>query len=111
MLRGKIVMKSALLIVDPQNDFFGDDNPNLPEFQRVAVTINRAIAFFREYSLPIIFLQGTAPHKQAGTHLWEVHRGFDCRPDDIRVTTAYQNAFWNTNFSRRAGAELSGGAA
>jgi hypothetical protein len=32
-------MKPALLILDPQNDFFGDDNPNLSEFQ-AAVTLN-----------------------------------------------------------------------
>jgi hypothetical protein len=32
-------MKPALLILDPQNVFFGDDKPNLAEFQ-TAVTLN-----------------------------------------------------------------------
>jgi hypothetical protein len=30
-------MKPALLILDPQNDFFGDDNPNLAEFQTAVI--------------------------------------------------------------------------
>jgi nicotinamidase-related amidase len=50
-------MKPALLILDPQNDFFGDDNPNLAEFQTAVPTINAAIALFRQRGWPVIFVQ------------------------------------------------------
>lgn len=49
-------MRPALLILDPQNDFFEADNPNLTEFLATVSIINSAISIFREHHWPIIFV-------------------------------------------------------
>jgi len=89
-------MKTALLILDPQNDFFGDDNPNLAEFQMAVPTINAAIALFRQRRWPVVFVQHSSADKPAGSYAWAIHEQFDCRPDDIRLSKRHYNAFWET---------------
>ena len=89
-------MKPGLLILDPQNDFFESDNPNLAEFQRVIPVINNDIDIFRERQLPIIFIQGTSAKKAAGTTNWEIYKGFDRRPEDTCLEKTYSNAFWKS---------------
>jgi len=39
-------MPPVLVILDPQNDFFGSDNPNLTGFLETIPVINQAIDFF-----------------------------------------------------------------
>jgi len=70
-------MNPALLIVDPQNDFFESDNPNLVEFQRVLPTINAVIALFKKRGWLIVFVQHTSSKKQPGTHAWKIFEGFN----------------------------------
>ncbi len=94
-------MKHALLVLDPQNDFFGEDNSNLAEFHRVVPIINAAITLFREYNLPVVFVQHTSVKEKAGTHAWEVYRGFDCRLEDVRLTKTQMNAFWKSALESR----------
>jgi nicotinamidase-related amidase len=89
-------MKPALLILDPQNDFFGDDNPNLAEFQAAVPTINAAIALFRQRGWPVVFVQHSSSSKPAGSYAWAIHEQFDCRPDDTRLSKRHYNAFWET---------------
>ena len=60
---GVSIMKPALLVVDPQNDFFESDNPNLVEFQRVLPTINSAISIFKKQGWLVIFIQHTSSKK------------------------------------------------
>ena len=92
-------MKPALLVLDPQNDFFEADNPNLAEFQRTVPTINAAIALFRERRWPIVFIQHTSKKKPAGSHAWRIHPGFDCLPGDRRVQKSHMNAFWDSELN------------
>jgi nicotinamidase-related amidase len=89
-------MKPALLILDPQNDFFGDDNPNLTEFQATVPTINAAIALFRQCGWPVVFVQHSSASKPAGSHAWAIHEQFDCGPDGTRLSKRHYNAFWET---------------
>jgi nicotinamidase-related amidase len=89
-------MKPALLILDPQNDFFGDDNPNLAEFQTAVSIINAAIALFRQRGWPLIFVQHSSADKPAGSYAWAIHEQFDCQPDDMQLSKGHYNAFWET---------------
>ncbi len=89
-------MKTALLVLDAQNDFFDDDNPNLPAFNRAVATINSAIALFREHGLPVVFAQDTSARKRAGTRAWEIYSRVDCRDGDVRICKANSNAFWRS---------------
>jgi nicotinamidase-related amidase len=90
-------MKPALLVLDPQNDLFEDDNPNLAEFQATIPVINSAITFFRERHWPLIFVQHVSRSKPEGSQIWAIYEQFNCKPDDIRVCKTQKNAFWNTD--------------
>ncbi len=89
-------MNPALLILDPQNDFFGADNPNLAAFQAAVPVINAASAHFRAQKWPLAFIQHTSQHKPAGSDIWEIYPGFERRPDDLVLNKTHYNAFWNT---------------
>ena len=90
-------MKKALLILDPQNDFFGEDNQNLPAFQATIPIINAAIAIFREQHWPIIFIQHTSKRKPEGSENWKIHPQFNQHSDDISLSKTHFSAFWQTD--------------
>jgi nicotinamidase-related amidase len=90
-------MKKALLILDPQNDFFGEDNQNLPAFQATIPIINAVIAIFREQHWPIIFIQHTSKRKPEGSENWKIHPQFNHHSDDIFLNKTHYSAFWKTN--------------
>lgn len=89
-------MKPALLITDPQNDFFSADNPNAGAFEATIPVINEAIALFRRQGWPIVFIQHASDRLPAGSQPWQIDARFDCRPTDTRLTKTTENAFWNT---------------
>lgn len=93
-------MKPALLVLDPQNDFFESDNPNLAGFQASVPTINSAIAIFRERGWPVVFIQHTSKDKPAGSHAWEIYERFDHQPGDTRLSKTRHNAFWDTELDQ-----------
>lgn len=87
----------ALLILDPQNDFFEEHNPNLSAFQATVPVINAAIAIFRDQHLPIIFVQHTSKRKPEGSDLWKIYPHFSHHPDDICLNKNHYSAFWQTD--------------
>jgi nicotinamidase-related amidase len=89
-------MKHALLVLDPQNDFFDEDNPNLGEFHATISVVNRALLLFHERGLPIIFIQHTSLKKPVDSNAWEIYPSFACQPDDIRLIKKHENAFWDS---------------
>ena len=89
-------MIPALLVLDPQNDFFEVDNPSLTDFQATVPIINLAIAIFREHQWLVIFVQHTSPKKPIDSYTWAINAQFDCRLEDTRLSKSHSNAFWNT---------------
>ena len=89
-------MKPVLLAVDPQNDFFQQDNPNLAKFQATIPIINSAIALFRERYWPVIFVQHVSRKKPVSSQAWAIYERFNSKPDDVRLSKTHPNAFWNT---------------
>lgn len=94
-------MNPVLLVVDPQTDFFDDDNCNLAEFRRVLPKINAAIALFRKQRWPVIFIQHTSARKPSESRAWSIYQGFDFRREDLHLNKAYGNAFWQTDLDER----------
>jgi nicotinamidase-related amidase len=86
-------MPPVLILLDPQNDFFGSDNPNLAGFLETIPVINQAIDYFHQHEWPVIFLQHTSAKKPENSKLWEVYDRFICSPQDIFITKEKQNAF------------------
>ena len=91
----------ALLILDPQNDFFGNDNPNLPAFQATIPVINNAISIFREQNWPVIFIQHTSKRKVVDSDIWKIHSAFDRQEKDISINKTHFSAFWGTNLETK----------
>ena len=89
-------MKPALLLLDPQNDFFGEDNPNLVEFRATIPVINAAIDHSRIRNWPVIFVQHVSQNKPSGSRAWSIHEGFDHMEKDFLLSKTQMNAFWNT---------------
>ncbi len=90
-------MKRALLVLDTQNGFFQEDNPNLAEFRRVLANINGTIALFREHNLPIVFIQQTSARTPPGSFKWAIYPDVNCRPEDLRTRKGHMNAFWQSD--------------
>jgi nicotinamidase-related amidase len=86
-------MPPILIILDPQNDFFGSDNPNLVGFLETIPVINRAIEFFHSHNWPVIFIQHASVEKPKGSKQWEIFEEFRRSPEDIFLTKVKQNAF------------------
>jgi len=94
-------MKPALLILDAQNDFFGDDNPNLEAFHKTVPHINAAIQVFREEKRPFCFIQHTSHKKSAGSHAWKIAPVFEYEPKDWSMNKSFPNAFWETDLEKQ----------
>jgi nicotinamidase-related amidase len=82
-----------LILLDPQNDFFDSDNPNLTGFSETIPVINQAIDFFHQQDWPVIFIQHSSVGKPENSKQWEVYDRFDRSPQDICITKGKQNAF------------------
>lgn len=92
-------MVPALLVLDPQNDFFGTDNPNLDRFLKTVPVINRAVAHFRARNWPIFFTRHRSPAQPIGSEAWAVYAGFALEPNDVCLGMPHLNAFWQTALS------------
>lgn len=98
-------MITALLILDVQNDFFGDDNPNLEAFHKTVPHINAAIRVFRKGKRPFCFIQHTSPKKSAGSDDWKIAPLFEYTPEDWSINKSFQNAFWQTDLEKQLRSE------
>ena len=90
-------MKTALVALDLQKDFFSDNNPNLVAFESIVPVINRAIASFRSQSYPIVFVQHTSKTKPVGADAWKIHEAFDVQDDDLCAMKSHPDAFWKSS--------------
>jgi nicotinamidase-related amidase len=99
LLERRPPIKPALLVLDPQNDFFAAGNPNLEVFQRTVPIINAAAALFRERGWPVIFIQHTSAAKPEGSYDWSIYPAFDLQPGDLRLPKSYSNAYWKSGLA------------
>jgi nicotinamidase-related amidase len=94
------MMKPALLVLDPQNDFFDDENPNLDGFNATIGVINSLVEESHRRGWPVVVIQQTGPQKPAGSPEWQIYPAFQFAPTDIFVQKTRQNAFWQTDLEK-----------
>ena len=96
-------MKTALLIIDVQNDFFKINQACADSLKSAIEYINEAIDIFRKKSLPIVVIQ----HKDEKENLVPGNPGFDVpgnvklEPQDLHIVKTYGNSFTKTGLKEK----------
>ena len=96
-------MKSALLVIDVQNEFFNLNQTCSDSLKAAIEYINAAIGLFRKKNLPIVVIQ----HKSEEEGLVPGYSGFDVpqsvklEPQDMRIIKTYSNSFTRTGLAER----------
>ncbi len=93
--------KRALIVVDPQNDYFPGGAFALWNTEETLANIERAIGAAIKSDIPVIIVQhvadpklGLAPFFNAGTPGVEIHPGIRAAaPDAVIVTKSFADAF------------------
>lgn len=96
-------MKPALLVMDLQTAFFKADQQTAQSLEQSIAYINCAIGMFREYNLPVIFIQHLSPEKglEPGNPGFEIQEKVNAMPSDVRVFKQHGNAFHQTGLFRK----------
>jgi nicotinamidase-related amidase len=94
-------MKAALLIIDVQKRFFGDNPARDAELLSAFRYINAAIDLFRKKNLPVVCIQHTNPEDnlvpgQPGFDVPEILR---ILPEDLHIHKTYSNSFTKTGLA------------
>jgi len=96
-------MKTALLIIDVQSDFFKINQACADSLKSTIEYINEAIDIFRKKNLPIVVIQ----HKNEKENLVPGNPGFDVpgnvklEPQDLHVVKTYGNSFTKTGLAEK----------
>ena len=98
----KKMPKTALLLIDVQNDYFPGGRFALPGMEEAGKTCARMLAAFRAKNYPIIHIHHEDTTKEAtfflpGTVGAEFNKLVTPRAGEIRVLKHYPNAFRETN--------------
>ncbi len=96
-----IMVRSALLVIDPQRDFFRPATPNATEFDEALNLINRAIAAFRGAGLPVVVVLHTSEAKPEGSWEQGAWESFDIDREDVHVKKGSLDAFWASDLDQR----------
>jgi len=91
-------MKTALLVIDLQNEFFAEGSPALGSLRSAVEHVNAAIDLFRRAGLPVVVIRDVEePHRVPGTEPFAVHPSVATLPEDLHVDKRHGNAFWQTD--------------
>ena len=94
-------MKPALLVIDVQKAYF--ENPDAAKSLNKAMEyIDAAIELFRKKNLPVVFIQHKDERDNVvpGSEGFDLPDAFDVRPEDLRITKTYGNAFNHTSLKK-----------
>jgi len=95
-------MKSGLLLVDIQNDYFAGGNMSLVGMQEAAGNAAKLLQEFRDRTFPVFHIRHIAKHPGAtfflaDTHGAEIHATVAPHPDETVVEKNYPNSFRDTS--------------
>lgn len=95
--------KRALVVIDVQNDYFGDGLPiEYPPTSRTLPNIGRAMDAARAAGVPVVVVQNTAragaPIFDKGRPGWELHETVASRPRDHYIEKRLPSVFADTDF-------------
>lgn len=94
--------KRALVVIDVQNDYFGDGLPiEYPPVERTLPNIGRAMDAARAAGVPVVVVQNTAPAGSPvfdqGQPGWELHPSVASRPRDHYIEKRLPSVFAGTD--------------
>lgn len=94
-------MKTALLIIDVQNDYFPGGSMELYNSPAAGIRIKELLKHFREWSLPVVHVQHVSARQGAtfflpGTPGVEFHDCVKPAPGEKIMVKNYPNSFRNT---------------
>jgi nicotinamidase-related amidase len=96
-------MKTALLVIDLQKEFFNLNQICSDSLKSAIEYINEAIPLFRKKGFPIIVIQ----HKNENGGLvpgnpgFDVHESVKLEQQDLRIVKTYGNAFTKTGLAEK----------
>ena len=95
-------MKTGLIIVDIQNDYFEGGRMELVGMEAASTQANKLLAFFRDNRWPTFHIQHVAASEKApffrpGTNGVEIHDSVKPRSDDLVVQKHFPNSFRETS--------------
>lgn len=93
--------KTALLVIDVQNDYFPQGKMELFRAEQALIQVNRLEDTFIKNDQPIIYIQHianqpNAPFFEAGTVGVALHSGLRIQADSIVIEKHYPNSFFQT---------------
>ena len=91
-------MKSALLVIDVQNEFFKRNPTTAQSLDDAIEYINAAIALFRAKNLPVICIQDMDEEsgRVPGTENFDLPAQLAIIPSDVHIVKTYGNGFNKT---------------
>lgn len=89
-------MKTALLVVDMQKEFF-EIEESKKSLSEILGVINFSIDVFREANQPVIFIQDEDAGEGPNSEGFSLYRDLDSSENDIFVSKMYSNSFWQTD--------------
>jgi len=95
-------MKTALLLVDIQNDYFPNGHMELEGAVTASEKARKLLAYFREKHLPVIHIQHVSIRKGANFFLPNtegvlIHHNVQPLPSEVVIQKHYPNGFRNTS--------------
>lgn len=96
-------MKSALLVIDIQNEFFKINQSCADSLKLAIEQVNTAIALFRKKNLPIVVIQHKSEDENLvpGTPGFDVPESVKLEPQDMRIIKTYGNSFTKTGLAEK----------
>jgi nicotinamidase-related amidase len=89
-------LKTALLVVDMQNDFF-ENEESKKSLQDIVGVVNFSIDVFREANQPIIFIQDEDAGDGLDSDGYQLYEELNSKQTDLFISKKYSNSFWQTN--------------
>jgi nicotinamidase-related amidase len=89
-------LKTALLVVDMQKEFF-EIEESQKSLHEILGVVNFSINFFREANQPVIFIQDEDAGEGRDSEGYQLFESINAKESDFYVSKKYSNSFWQTN--------------
>jgi nicotinamidase-related amidase len=102
ILFGGVQMKTGLILIDIQNDYFPGGNMELVAMERAAQNAGLLLNKFREKQFAVFHIQHVSKRPGAtfflpNTKGVEIHKSVAPKPDEVIIEKYYPNAFRDTD--------------
>ncbi|KOR76093.1 cysteine hydrolase family protein [Paenibacillus solani] len=90
--------KSALLVIDVQNDMFDEENP-VYEGERLLYNLKQLIAKARNGRIPVFYIQHNDEGLKEGTEGWKINSEIAPAMSDTIIQKTRPDSFYNTTLA------------